>query len=164
MKSLRVQLLLIMLLCHSPVLLAAGLRPFVDGSLQDITATREGKPFLLALWSVDCPPCMKELKHLRQLREEYPALDVVLVSTDGSEDLETAQQVLESFDLDKGDNWIFADGYAERLRYGIDPAWFGELPRAYFYAIDHQRLAVSGALSLDRLRHWARQLQLPQTH
>ncbi len=62
--------------------------------------------------------------------------------------------MLHSFGLDAADNWIFADPMPERLRYRVDPNWFGELPRAYLYTDDHQRTAHSGILSEADLQQW----------
>ncbi|MGH8628893.1 MAG: hypothetical protein ACREYC_27775, partial [Gammaproteobacteria bacterium] len=33
---------------------------FVSGSLSTILATHEKEAFLMALWSLDCPPCREE--------------------------------------------------------------------------------------------------------
>ncbi|MFN3397982.1 MAG: hypothetical protein ACK4ZS_05530, partial [Sulfurimicrobium sp.] len=37
-------------------------RPFVAGSLAKILAARQGKPFVLAFWSVTCTYCPMELE------------------------------------------------------------------------------------------------------
>ena len=47
----------------------------------------------------------------------------------------------------------FRDRFA-KLRYGIDPSWFGELPRSYFYDAAHNRLPHSGALNEDHIEAW----------
>ncbi len=133
---------------------AGGLQPFHPDSLDQIVESREGRPFLLALWSVTCPPCMKELGVLQQARADHPDLDVVLISTDGPDARAEAQEILAHFNLEGADNWIFSDGHAVRLRHHIDPDWFGELPRTYFYDADHQRKSHSGALPPDRLADW----------
>jgi len=41
--------------------LAAEPRPFDTGSMAAIRAAQAGKPFVLALWSVHCPPCREDL-------------------------------------------------------------------------------------------------------
>lgn len=132
----------------------AGVRPFLQESLKEITAARSGQPFLLILWSVDCPPCMKELAHLQQLRERFAPASLVLISTDEAEAHESVDRILVEFGLDRFDNWAFADGFPERLRYQVDPDWFGELPRSYFYDAGHRRTATSGALTIEQLHQW----------
>lgn len=128
--------------------------PFQPQSLEQIAGARTGQPFLLVLWSVDCPPCIKELSHLQQLRDRFDARSLVLVSTDGPEQYELVEQTLAHFGLETVESWAFADQFPERLRYHIDPEWFGELPRAYFYDTGHQRTATSGTLSLATLEEW----------
>lgn len=130
------------------------MKPFEMTSLEQIKAARSGQPFLLVLWSVDCPPCIKELSQLRSFREEFGARGLVLLSTDGPMEHDLVIRTIAEYGLQDFDNWAFSDNFADRLRYSIDPAWYGELPRAYFYDADHQRLAVSGMLSPEVLETW----------
>jgi len=132
----------------------AGLQPFTSESLEEITAARSGQPFLLVLWSIDCPPCLKELKHIGQLYSQFTPGSLVLVSTDGADYAEEAQQVLKQSGLANAESWLFSDNFPERLRYRIDPNWYGELPRAYFYDASHERIGKSGALSLELLKQF----------
>jgi hypothetical protein len=140
------------------LLLTTGIRaeilPFGADSLDSITAQRTDQPFLLVLWSLDCSSCLRELGVLRDLQARYPGLDYVLVSTDELNTLPEVESTLQSFGLMQADNWIFADSFHARLRYRIDPAWSGELPRAYMYNGAHQRVAVSGALRQTQLEDW----------
>ena len=106
------------------------------------------------LWSIDCPPCLKELSQLQQFRHQFSSSGLVLVSTDDAQDANSVQQVLKDFQLEKMDNWIFSESMPERLRYVVDPAWYGELPRAYFYQASHQRKAHSGSLKKITLDKW----------
>ena len=43
---------------------------------------------------------------------------------------------------------------AERIRYGVDPEWYGELPRTYFYNNEGNREAHSGILTKKLLSQW----------
>jgi len=144
---------LLLLLCL-PGWATAGLHPFFDESLKEITGARNGQPFLLVLWSIDCPPCLKELKHIGQLYSEFTPGSLVLVSTDGADYAEEAQQILAHNGLTDAESWLFSGSFPERLRYRIDPNWYGELPRAYFYDAKHNRIGKSGALSLELLKQF----------
>ena len=137
----------------------AELKPFISNSMDQILAERTAKPFILLLWSIDCAPCMKELQQLQQAQSALSKANLVLISTDGMENHHEAQQVLTEFGLDNNDNWIFSDAMPERLRYRIDPNWFGELPRAYLYDNKHQRISKSGALNQALLEQWLGKLQ-----
>ncbi len=136
-------LLLLLLL---PGLAAAEFRPFTSGSLKEITTARTGRPFLLVLWSVDCPPCLKELKEIGQLYPQFPPDGLVLISTDSADYADEAQKILNRYGLADAESWRFTDGFPERMRYQIDPNWYGELPRTYIYNSQHQRIGRSGIL------------------
>lgn len=125
---------------------------FHADSLKSIEAERNGKPFLLILWSLDCAPCYSELEHVKNVRQEGHALDVVLISTDKPDRAGEIEDTLAGFDLSDLESWVFDDPVPERLRYKVDPEWYGELPRAYFYNESHSRTAYSGAISLRELR------------
>ncbi len=145
-------LLLLLLLLSTPTM--AEFRPFTSGSLQAITTAHAGRPFLLVLWSIDCPPCLKELEEIGRLYPRFPPGTLVLVSTDGADYADEAQKILDQYGLADAENWRFADGFPERLRYQIDPDWGGELPRAYIYDSRHARVGKSGALSREILQQF----------
>lgn len=132
---------------------AQELKPFVAGSIKEITASRQGKPFILGLWSLTCTHCRDELSMLSGLIKKYPALDLVLVSTDTPADRTEILTTLQQLALGHAQTWVFADDFAERLRFEIDPKWHGELPRTYLYDASSFR-AFSGKLDLRQLEHW----------
>lgn len=136
------------------VLEQANIQPFVADTFAKLKEEREGQEFLLALWSVDCPPCMAELSMLGELLDEYPDLPLVLVSTDQIRLREDAEDFLFEYGLEEITSWMFADPFAERLRFTIDPQWFGELPRSYYFDAQHQPEAHSGILSEAQARAW----------
>jgi len=133
------------------------LKPFMAESMTDIIQRKDQQPFVLILWSIDCPPCMKELSLLQSLKSEFSTSQFVLVSTDDQDSSAYVQQILVDHQLNEWDNWIFADALPERLRYIIDPDWYGELPRSYFYNEKHQRKAHSGLLNKMMLKTWLKQ-------
>jgi len=130
------------------------LKPFSKNSLDQITADREGQAFIMVLWSIDCPPCLKELEHFQALKAQFTKTNIVLISTDSPDDRASIGQVLVDYKLQTIDSWIFSDSLPERLRYKIDPNWYGELPRTYFYDDDHTRMAHSGMLTQAQLQQW----------
>jgi hypothetical protein len=52
------------------------------------------------------------------------------------------------------ETWGFADDYAEPLRWSVDKAWHGELPRTYFFDAAHRADARSGRLDEGWVRAW----------
>lgn len=133
---------------------AQEVRPFASGSLARIVESRDGRPFILAFWSLTCSHCQEEFALFGKLLHRHPKLDLVLVSTDMPEDSETIHATLEKSGLAKAEAWVFADSFAERLRFEVDNKWHGELPRAYFYAPGEARRAVSGKVAENEIKHW----------
>lgn len=124
-------------------------------SLAAIRARHVGRPFILALWSVNwCGHCIAELTMLGRIVQSGQALPLVLVSTDTPESATAIEATLKRLGLARQESWVFDDDIPERLRYAIDPAWRGELPRTYLYDTDHRRETVTGVLDEAALKDW----------
>ena len=121
-------------------------KSFVKGSFAEILAANAGRPFIVSLWSIDCPPCIRELKLWSELHTRYPEMELVLISTDGVDARPTINALLQKTGNLQRESWVFADEFEERLRFEIDPQWYGELPRTIFFARDHSRHSISGLL------------------
>jgi len=132
----------------------ADIKPFTFDSLNEIENSYPDTPFLLILWSTDCPPCLKEFALLENLKKEYDQFNLVLINTDGLSEQTVAKKILLEFSLEHSDNWIFSESNLEKLRYHIDIDWAGELPRAYFYYPSQPRSVVSGLLTKEMLETW----------
>jgi thiol-disulfide isomerase/thioredoxin len=131
-----------------------SVRPFTAGSFSQVLAARQGKPFILVLWSLDCQYCPTELKILSELKRSHPKLDVVLVATDTVSDAPQLIARTESYGMGKIEQWVFADDVPERLRLEIDGRWYGEVPRTYFYDQKHQREVKSGLVNKKVFEDW----------
>lgn len=150
MMAVRGLLFLLAFLWFTP-LTAAEIRPFTSGSYGKIVDARGDAPFLLAFWSIDCPPCYAELEMLGKHLAEQP-FDLVLVSTDAPGAEAEVSRVLAKFGLADAENWIFAAAY-ERLRFEVDRTWYGELPRSYLFG-PQGRKTVTGTLEAETLQRW----------
>lgn len=150
----RIFLLLALLLALAPPVAAQEIRPFVSGSIREITAARQGKPFILGLWSLTCTHCREELSLLAGMVKKYPHLDLVLVATDTPEEGDAIGAALAQSGLGGTEAWVFADSFAERLRFEIDPKWHGELPRTYLYDPSHKAQAFSGKPDALQMEQW----------
>lgn len=139
--------LLILVCSFHPLSVYAELTPFDSQSLRAIEIEYAGKPFLLAIWSLDCAPCRTELQLLGKLKMSFPGFNLVLISTDHIGDATELTSVLAENHLDETDSWVFANDHKEKLHYSIDHEWSGELPRSYFYNADASRKTHSGRLS-----------------
>ena len=139
------------LLCLvSSSVIAESIKNFTTGSYAQIVEQHQDQPFVLVLWSLDCPPCYKELAMLAQVRKQRP-FNLVLISVDGAEAVDEVNTVLTKYKLQNVDTWLFEAYIAQHLRYEIDPLWYGELPRSYLFNSQHQRQALSGALKPKQL-------------
>jgi len=128
---------------------------FISGSMAQITAQQQGA-YIVNFWSIDCPPCYKEMKMWRELKLQYPAMKVVLISTDPAEYSDEVMQTTQDLGVTHFESWQFADN-AQRLRFEIDRQWFGELPRTYFRDRHGNTEAVSGLVKREQVTQWLEQ-------
>ncbi len=128
---------------------------FTGDALTRLKQQYSGKQWLLLLWSVDCPPCYKELAVISKLRGQNKKLAVVIVNADDNDEVASERQaVLKRFNLDDLTTFHFSDGQAAHARYVIDPLWYGELPRSYFVDAKGKKRGKSGLLSQALLEKW----------
>lgn len=135
---------------------SADALPFTTDSFESISRVNRGQPFALVFWSVDCAPCIKELSTLAVALRQHPKMKLVLVSTDEEEARPRVDQMLARHRLDRVESWIFANADSRRLRYQVDPNWYGELPRSYLYDTQQRRVPLIGAITAERLDTWLR--------
>lgn len=134
-----------------PSVRADEIRPLNTAEFMALKARYAGQPFLVTLWSVDCPPCREELAMLGGLKRQQPDFPLILIATDSIEKRADAAYILEHYGLADIESWMFADAFVERLRHSIDPGWYGELPRSYFYDAAQNFTSHSGVLTRDML-------------
>lgn len=145
------------LLCLHALAAAAELRPFGRGEMARLLAEREGRPFVLTLWSIECPHCGGTLRQLAALAKANPRLDLVVVNTDSFGERPAIAAKLEATGLARRATWVFGDEAPERLRFEIDRRWGGEMPRTYLFDRQHRALAFSGPVEAQALRQWLAQ-------
>jgi thiol-disulfide isomerase/thioredoxin len=131
------------------------LKPFVRGSWQEILRSHAGRPTLVHFWGVTCGPCKVELPLLGQFMKDHSEIDVVMISADLVPNLPgPTRAMLEKAGLGSAENWIFSDGFVERLRFEIDPAWQGEIPRSLLIARDGTVTTIEGSAEIPDLEKW----------
>ena len=132
------------------------LKPFERGSWQQILKAHHGRATLVHFWGVTCGPCKVELPLLGQFMKQHGDVDVVTISADLAPNLPAATQtMLKSAGLDGAENWIFNDGYVERLRFEIDPTWQGDIPRTILISPDTTAATIEGTAEIPDLETWA---------
>lgn len=148
------QIILVFLLSLSPFIQASTEVKYFETDSYNKIKKHYKKNFLFVLWSLDCPPCIKELKTLGDYAEQHADFNLVLVSTDSPSRLTETLKMLKRFDLDNKQVWIFSSDTTLALRYSIDPLWYGELPRSYYFDDTGSRFAMSGAVETNQLDSW----------
>lgn len=138
----------------APPVAAGELLPLERGGFLDIVAARQGRPFIVVLWSVGCAPCVQEMPLWRAAMADNPDLDLVLISTDEPEHWPRVRQILARADIPRAETRAFGETSALRLRFEIDRAWQGELPRTFFYDAAGRRTVHVGAISAAKINEY----------
>lgn len=147
-------LLACIVLAGSPAHAADGLRPFDTKSLEAIRAQSAGKPFVLAFWSVTCEPCREDMAVFKAAQKRFPGVPIHLVAADPPGEQGGVAAFLRRYDPGPVTRWAFVDDFSERVRYSVDPAWRGELPRTYLFDVRHVPKALTGTLERKAFERW----------
>jgi thiol-disulfide isomerase/thioredoxin len=134
------------------------LKPFQRGSWQKILHSHAGRPTIVHFWGVTCGPCKVELPLLGKFMTDHPAIDMVTISADLVPDLPGAtRSMLDRSGLGSAENWIFGDGFVERWRFEIDPAWQGDIPRTMLISREGTITTIEGSAEMTDLEKWSDQ-------
>ena len=129
--------------------------PFERGSWATLTAEHAGQPTIIHFWGLTCGPCIVEMPKWGKLLAERPDMHLVLVAADPlPQSPEKVNDAVQRAKLDGAESWSFADRFYERLRFEIDPAWNGELPRTLLISADGSRTVLPGVADLSTVRKW----------
>jgi len=128
-----------------------SLQSFELGSFEQIVTDKNEQDHLVILWSFDCPPCITELEKISELHQQFPNYQLTLINTDAVDEQLRVKKILKQFNLAELDNWGYANSDEEKLRYDIDPRWYGDLPRSYFFPLKGKIKRLRGALSSNEL-------------
>jgi thiol-disulfide isomerase/thioredoxin len=130
-------------------------KAFNKGSFAALKKHYKGQRWLLVLWSVDCPPCFKELAMIQSLSTEVAKLPIVIVNADASDDIRLERRnIIKRFELSHLTHLYFLEGQAAKSRYLIDTSWYGELPRSYFIDAAGKFNGKSGLITKQALNSW----------
>lgn len=137
-------------ICSSAYAAEAKLKTFDKGSYQQILTDYKDKPFVLIIWSITCSSCLKEMAFISELNKQQPELNLVMLTVDDMSVSSQIEEILNKHQLTDLDNWVFAEDNSAKLRFEIDPSWYGELPRTYFFNAEHERTGISGVLNEEK--------------
>ena len=97
-------------------------------ALEPLLYTNSEKTYLVNFWAMWCAPCVKELPFIQEYEKNNPEVEVLLVSMDFVEDIETK---LKPFLKKKGITSkvvLLDDPDANSWIDKIDPNWSGAIP------------------------------------
>ena len=146
--------ILLFLLFFSNFSFAYEFKPFEINTRNVIEKKYLNQPLIISFWSIDCPYCIDDLKKLGKALSKNKNVKLITVCVDGKESAKKAERILSQANLPKHEQYQYAEVDEDRLRYNIDPAWYGELPRTYFYDATHQVTPLSGKISNSFLDKW----------
>jgi hypothetical protein len=154
-------LALVMMHLALPAAVADDLLPFIRGSWQQLRQAHAGRATIVHFWALSCAPCLAELPNWGTLMRERTGLDLVLIAADPAADEQKLTGTLAKAGLSRAESWTFADAFAERLRYEVDPRWRGELPYTVLIGKDGRTTAMTGVADLAAVRTWIDRQQNP---
>lgn len=131
----------------------AGTQDFVSldraAARQLVDPAAHTVPTILALWSIDCIHCKKNLALFASLVKAHPGVRLITLAAEPADAGHGAP-------LDRlgvpGARFAYGPEAPERLAHAIDPDWRGELPRTLFFDGRGAVVAVSGVVSAENAR------------
>jgi thiol-disulfide isomerase/thioredoxin len=149
-------MLLFTTLPAAPASESPKLKSFERGSWQQVLRSHAGHPTLVHFWGVTCGPCKVELPELGDFMKRHPSVDVVTIDADLVPNSDDATlSMLKGAGLSAAENWMFSDGFAERLRYEVDPAWQGDIPRTILISGKGDMVTIEGSAEPSMLQKWS---------
>lgn len=149
---------LVMIIAFSVTQVAFAQQAFNHQTIEALQKRFSGQNWLMVMWSLDCPPCFKELSHIAKLKSQVKTLPIILVNVDEESSHSERQDVIDNLQLTTIEHYFFLPEQAHRNRYQIDKQWHGELPRSYYIDATGQWLGQSGLQTKEKIKQW---LQLP---
>ena len=146
--------ILLFLLLFSNFSFAYEFMPFEINTRNVIEKKYLNQPLIISFWSIDCPYCIDDLKKLGKALSKNKNVKLITVCVDGKESAKKAERILNLAHLPEHERYQYAEADEDKLRYSIDPTWYGELPRTYFYDTAHQVTPLSGKISNSFLDAW----------
>ena len=129
------------------------LKSYQAGDWKTITKVANGTPLVIHFWGVTCPACVKEMPQWGQFLKANPNAKLVFIQVDDvSQD--AIKKMLNKSGLDGANNYYVAAPFDERLRYEIDPQWFGETPTTIMIDKNGKAIRTTGLVNFQKLQNF----------
>jgi thiol-disulfide isomerase/thioredoxin len=137
---------------------AAELLPFARGSWEELRQKHDGYAAIVHFWGLTCGPCLVELPEWGRFAQATKGAGFVMVAADPvPEEPADLSATLAKAGLSDIESWRFADRFAQRLQFEIDPRWRGELPMTILLGRDGSARSILGSVDFAELRGWIEQ-------
>lgn len=136
------------------------IKSFQMDSYPTILEANKNQPFVLMIWSVTCSSCLAEMDIIKQVKQENPRINFVMLSVDGPDYYEQMKRIIKQKNLIEFEQWSFAEDNSSALRYVIDKQWYGEIPRTYFFNQQHKRIGISGLVNHEQYNQYLNKTSL----
>ncbi|QWD77441.1 TlpA disulfide reductase family protein [Polynucleobacter sp. MWH-Svant-W18] len=128
-----------------------GLKSYQMGDWSTLVKSANGSPIAIHFWGVTCPACVKEMPLWGSFLKGQPNAKVIFIQVDDVS-IESMQKMLAKAGLDKANNYYIAGSFDERLRYEIDPKWYGETPTTIFIDQKGKATRQTGLIDFQKLK------------
>nr|WP_298169503.1 hypothetical protein [uncultured Pseudomonas sp.] len=130
----------------------AGAQPLIEALTKEqarqlVDPAQYRQPTLLALWSLECAYCKKNLAQFAELQSQHP--DIQLITLAAEPAVSGHAETLQKLDM-PGRHFAYGNQAPEALAFAIDPNWRGELPRTLLFDGKGDRQALSGVIAPQR--------------
>lgn len=155
MKRYWLTLLTILSLTFAGLTLASDadyLKPYRAGDWKSITKANNGAPLAIHFWGVTCPACVKEMPQWGRFLKSNPNARVVFIQVDDVP-TDSMQKMLNKAGLENANNYYVVAPFDERLRYEIDPKWYGETPTTIIIDKNGKAIRKTGLTDFQMLQN-----------
>ena len=118
------------------------IRIFNASDYQVLLNSQKNNAFTLIFWSLNCTPCLHDLKTIGKQQPEKRK-NYVFIATDGHDVRQAITKTLKNFNLEDANHWVLNSDEIEEIRLAIDTSWYGETPRIYQFDKNHKRTRIT---------------------
>lgn len=150
-----IKVLVVLVCVFTSLSTIASSQPFTIDALNALKQGDNATNKIVVFWSLECPPCFRELSIIQQHIKQLDPERIVLINTDDEHHYGAERDaVITEFELQQTHHFYVAGNTLATIRQAIDPNWHGELPRTYFIDQNGQWHGKSGVFSETLLLHW----------
>lgn len=130
----------------------AGAQPLIEALSKEqarllVDPAQYQQPTLLALWSLECAYCKKNLAQFAELQRQHPSIQLITLAAEPAES--GHGEALQKLAI-PGRHFAYGNQASEALAFAVDPNWRGELPRTLLFDGKGGRQALSGVIAPQR--------------